>query len=59
MNPDMPFDEYLKERGKKIPLGRMGDAQEYANLACFLASDAASYITGTSVNVDGGVCPVL
>ena len=37
-----------------MPLGRVGKAEEFANLACFLASDAASYITGTATNVDGG-----
>ena len=42
-----------------IPLGRMGTAEEFANLACFLASDAGSYITGTATNVDGGASPVV
>ena len=57
--PYMSFEEYLIKRGKSIPLGRLGDAEEYANMACFLASDAASYITGTAVNIDGGLCPVV
>ena len=38
----------------RIPLGRIGDANEAANVISFLVSDAASYITGTSVNIDGG-----
>ena len=33
--------------------------EEFANLACFLASDAGSYITGTAINVDGGLSPVV
>jgi NAD(P)-dependent dehydrogenase (short-subunit alcohol dehydrogenase family) len=37
----------------------MGDAQEFANMACFLASDAASYVTGTAINLDGGKSPVV
>ena len=34
-------------------------AEEFANLACFLASDAGAYITGTAINVDGGRSPVV
>jgi 3-oxoacyl-[acyl-carrier protein] reductase len=40
---------------KAIPLGRYGDATEYANAAVFLFSDAARYITGASLQVDGGM----
>ena len=43
----------------KIPLGRFGAAEEFANIACFLCSDAGSYITGTAINVDGGIAPVV
>jgi NAD(P)-dependent dehydrogenase (short-subunit alcohol dehydrogenase family) len=46
--------DYYTARAKEVPLGRVGKAEEFANLACFLASDAASYITGTATNVDGG-----
>jgi 3-oxoacyl-[acyl-carrier protein] reductase len=51
--------EYVGRRVKDIPLRRIGKAEEFANLACFLASDAASYITGTAINVDGGHSPVM
>lgn len=56
-----PMDSFLSEMAKeqKIPLGRLGTAEEFAKLAGFLASDGGSYITGTAINVDGGVCPVL
>jgi 3-oxoacyl-[acyl-carrier protein] reductase len=56
--PDMTFDEYVAMRGKPIPMGRIGQAEEFANVACFLASDAASYVTGVAINVDGGLSPV-
>jgi meso-butanediol dehydrogenase/(S,S)-butanediol dehydrogenase/diacetyl reductase len=42
---------YLRE---SVPLGRLGTAEEVAELILFLASDAASYITGAAVPVDGG-----
>ena len=54
-----PFEDYSANVGKGIPIGRMGTAQEYANLACFLASEAGSYVTGTAINLDGGACPVV
>lgn len=54
-----PLQEFLDEMGKPIPLGRVGRAEEFANMACFLASDAASYITGTATNIDGGSSPVV
>ena len=40
---------------KTIPMGRYGEADEYANAAVFLFSDAARYITGASLQVDGGM----
>ena len=51
-------DQVLGELAKKIPLGRAGRGEEFANLACFLASEAGSYITGTAINVDGGLSPI-
>jgi 3-oxoacyl-[acyl-carrier protein] reductase len=56
--PDTPLDVYLEPQARQIPLGRVGEPEEFANVACFLASDAASYVTGTAINVDGGLCPV-
>lgn len=55
----MTFDEWLEKAGKAIPLGRLGEAEEFANMACFLASDAGGYITGTAINIDGGKSPVV
>jgi 3-oxoacyl-[acyl-carrier protein] reductase len=53
------IDEYMSSRAKDIPMRRAGKPEEFANLACFLASDAASYITGTAINVDGGHSPAV
>jgi NAD(P)-dependent dehydrogenase (short-subunit alcohol dehydrogenase family) len=53
------YEEYIGEMGKRIPLGRVGTAEEFANMILFLASDAGSYVTGTAINVDGGMCPVV
>jgi NAD(P)-dependent dehydrogenase (short-subunit alcohol dehydrogenase family) len=52
------FEEHLAQDSKPVPLGRFGTEMEFANVACFLASDAASYVTGTAINIDGGRCPV-
>ena len=56
---NLDYDEFVKEAGKAIPLGRFGEAEECANLALFLCSDEGGYITGTSINVDGGLSPVV
>jgi len=43
----------------KIPLGRLGRAEEFADLASFLLSPRASYVTGVGVSIDGGLSPVI
>lgn len=53
------LDAVLAEMGADIPAGRVGRADEFAAMACFLASDLASYIAGTAINVDGGASPVV
>ena len=59
--PNEPIGDFLQAMAddRKIPLGRIGETEEFANVACFLASDLAGYVTGTSINVDGGACPVV
>ncbi|GLC87608.1 SDR family NAD(P)-dependent oxidoreductase [Lysinibacillus piscis] len=50
----LSWEEYSQQVGQTIPLGRVGDTQEAANVITFLVSEAASYVTGTTVNIDGG-----
>jgi len=50
LSPQGPSDEDLAA----IPLGRLGTPQEFGDVACFIASDRARYITGTTIVVDGG-----
>jgi 3-oxoacyl-[acyl-carrier protein] reductase len=58
-NKGRTIEEYLAEMAVRVPLGRIGTAEEFANMILFLASDAGSYVTGTAINVDGGMCPVV
>lgn len=48
-------EQALAEKAKNIPLKRIGKPEELASLITFLASEKASYITGTTIQVDGGV----
>jgi 3-oxoacyl-[acyl-carrier protein] reductase len=51
---DADPDEFMKEKTKSIPLGRIGNPEELAALVAFLASEQAAYISGTTIQVDGG-----
>lgn len=52
--PGATWEEFSAETGKTIPLGRIGTTEEAANAIVFLGSNAASYVTGTALNIDGG-----
>ena len=54
MTAQMP-EKIIKMTGEKVPVKRWGEVDDVANAYCFLASDEASYISGTVLNVDGGV----
>jgi NAD(P)-dependent dehydrogenase (short-subunit alcohol dehydrogenase family) len=51
------YDQMGRESG--IPLGRVGKAEEFADLVAFLVSPRASYVSGTAVNIDGGLCATV
>ncbi|MDQ3043848.1 MAG: SDR family oxidoreductase [Chloroflexota bacterium] len=48
------IEETIEEQGQEIPMGRVGTPEEFANVVVFFASPAASYVTGVTVQVDGG-----
>jgi NAD(P)-dependent dehydrogenase (short-subunit alcohol dehydrogenase family) len=48
------FDDMLESRRKAYPIGRIGVAEDIANSVLFLASDESSFITGTTITIDGG-----
>ena len=55
----VPVEQMYEAMGKEIPLGRVGRAEEVASVVAFLASEAASYVTGSSINLDGGASAVM
>jgi NAD(P)-dependent dehydrogenase (short-subunit alcohol dehydrogenase family) len=54
--PQLSLDEFADKVAKEmgIPMGRLGRPEEVAALVCFLASEHAGYITGATINIDGG-----
>ena len=52
-------EEHFAAQAKAIPMGRMGEPEDMANAIAFLCSEPANYITGTCINVDGGVSGVV
>ncbi len=58
-NPNRTLDQEYEMMGQRVPLGRVGEASEAGDVIAFLCSARASYVTGASVNVDGGNAPVV
>ena len=55
MFSDSGLDDARAARARQVPMGRMGTAWDVAHACAFLASDAAAYVTGTELVVDGGI----
>lgn len=55
--PEILYSEKSREAG--VPLGRIGRAEEFADVVAFLVSPRASYVSGTAINVDGGLSNVV
>jgi len=58
-DPGRTLEDVYAEEAVRIPVGRVGETEEVADVIAFLASDRASYVTGVAVNVDGGESPVV
>ena len=58
---DSSYENFLEQMAisNNIPMGRVGKPEEFADIACFLASERASYLSGVAINVDGGRSPVV
>jgi len=59
MAGDGSVEELYAKQAEKVPLGRVGEPEEYGDLVAFLCSERGAYITGTAINLDGGMCPVI
>lgn len=58
-NVGKDISEFYDEMSDVVPMGRIGTAEEFANIVTMLASDQGSYVTGTAINIDGGMSPVV
>lgn len=53
------LEAFYKDVGKRVPIGRVGEAEEFGDLVAFLVSERAAFITGTAINFDGGMAAVV
>ncbi len=49
-----PTGTFSKDASKRIPVGRLGEVEELANLACYMVSDYSSWLNGSIIDFDGG-----
>jgi NAD(P)-dependent dehydrogenase (short-subunit alcohol dehydrogenase family) len=58
-DPSYSLDQFWEDGGKVVALGRVAEAHEAGDVVVFLASERASFVTGTAINVDGGAAPTV
>ena len=58
-NPDLTLEDMYERMGQTVPMLRVGEASEAGDVIAFMCSAGASYVTGSAINVDGGVAPVV
>lgn len=58
-HPERTLEDHYAQMARLVPLQRVGEAHEAGDVIAFLCSEAASYVTGTAINVDGGMSPVV
>jgi 3-oxoacyl-[acyl-carrier protein] reductase len=51
----LTYEQYFEQAAKEIPLRRLGEPREVGEVVAFLASERASYVTGVSLQIDGGL----
>jgi NAD(P)-dependent dehydrogenase (short-subunit alcohol dehydrogenase family) len=60
-NPNLSLEDFYRDTAARrgVPLGRIGETEEAADVISFLASERASYLSGVAINIDGGTSPVV
>ena len=61
MSPALSLETFYDElaSGRNVPIGRVAEPEEAGDVITFLASERASYLTGSAVNLDGGASAVV